>query len=126
MVVIQVGPVVGEHHEMRYTKDGCPVLLHRPHRSITAPMVNQFHAPTGTTHVMRHYVEEYVEDDDWCRFLWKSYCAQYRLSVAADGRCSQKADAGMNASPWCHHCQTCQRLWRRFVSHNKESNFAPQ
>ena len=109
MVSVTIGEIVGMSHETRYTKDGRPVLLHRPHRAIIAP-VNGFHlAETGTFHVMRSYVVEYPDHGDFCQFVWHSYCGIYRLFVNADGECSE-AYPHPEPEPYCHRCQTCQRL----------------
>jgi hypothetical protein len=106
MLKMRIGDIVGVHHERHYARDSTPVLVHRLHRAVTAP-ADRFHADTGTIHRMRREVEEYADRDHWCRFLWKSYCAQYRLPVDADGVCTEKP---AEVSPWCHECLTCERI----------------
>src|SRR2546430_2718281 len=109
MVTGTIGDVVGMSHETRYTREGRPVAYHRPHRAITTP-VDGFHlGPAGTFHRMRGYVVESPDAGDWCRFVWTSYCGLWRLFVDAHGACSE-APSGTNLWPFCHRCQTCQRL----------------
>lgn len=109
MLTVTIGDIVGMSHETHYTREGRAVAVHRPHRAITAS-VSGFHLPeTGTFHRMRRYVVESPDAGDWCRFVWKTYCGLWWLFVDAHGECSE-APSGTDLWPFCHRCQTCQRL----------------
>jgi hypothetical protein len=106
MLTVQIGAIVGMSHERLYTRDGEPVLSHRAHRAITAP-VEGFHLGPGTWHLMRPYVVESLNGNGYWAFTWETYCGMYRIPLDAQGGCREPKTT---PSVWCHRCQLCQRF----------------
>jgi hypothetical protein len=106
MLHVTIGEVIGMAHETGDRRHGRRVFWHHPRRVVIAPEYDFHFGQRATIHRMRPEVIERAECDDWCRFVWPSYCGIWKLFIDANGVCHE-VSAGTPHYPGCDHCDSC-------------------